>query len=131
MQQLKKENQPKVIVVEDNPDFAQLLHDILEIQGCSVTVVYNASSALELAKTMMPDMIFCDLGLPGELNGLSFARRLRNDKTLAHIPLVAITGYTHEKDRTAALESGFNLVFPKPFKFADLTQALSTYTFHS
>jgi CheY-like chemotaxis protein len=52
---------------------------------------------------------------------------LRSEAELAHIPLVAVSGYTSEQDKSRANEAGFNLVFAKPVKFADLTLALDTY----
>ncbi|WP_367576098.1 response regulator [Noviherbaspirillum album] len=125
---MQNENKKLVaLVVEDNQDFAQLVCDILHIQGCTSHVAYRAEAALAAAEKIRPDIIFCDLGLPGEMNGLDFARHMRADAALRYISLVAITGYTSEQDRTAAIEAGFNMVFPKPFKFADLMNAISRY----
>ncbi|MFC7515901.1 response regulator [Herbaspirillum sp. GCM10030257] len=120
-------NNINALVVEDNQDFAQLVCDILHIQGCTSHVAYNARAGLELAKRIHPAIVFCDVGLPGAMNGLDFARTMRADKSLRDIPLVAITGYTSEQDKTVALAAGFNMVFPKPFKFADLLKALEQF----
>ncbi|WP_194725800.1 response regulator [Noviherbaspirillum malthae] len=115
------------LVVEDNQDFAQLVCDILHIQGCTPHVAYRAEAALTIARNINPDIVFCDLGLPGDMNGLDFARSMRADASLRSIPLVAITGYTSEQDKAAAMAAGFNMVFPKPFKFVDLTNAIAQY----
>lgn len=120
-------NNITALVVEDNQDFAQLVCDILHIQGCNPHVAYHARAGLDLAQRIKPAIVFCDLGLPGEMNGLEFARTMRADETLRNIPLVAITGYTSEQDKAIALAAGFNLVFPKPFKFADLLRALEEF----
>ncbi|WP_019141166.1 response regulator [Noviherbaspirillum massiliense] len=117
----------RTLVVEDNPDFAQLIRDILEIKGCEARVASNARNGLKAAQEMQPDIIFCDIGLPGELNGLEFARALRADANLSRTPLVAVSGYTSEADRLRAIEAGFDMVFPKPVKFADLTAALERF----
>jgi CheY-like chemotaxis protein len=116
-----------VVVIEDNHDFAQLIGDILQIQGCVPYIAHNAIAGMNLSKRILPSIIFCDLGLPGEMNGLEFAQALRREARLSHTPLVAITGYTSEHDKTAAINAGFNMIFPKPFKFADLRQALDRY----
>jgi CheY-like chemotaxis protein len=121
-------NNINALVVEDNQDFAQLVCDILHIQGCTSHVAHNARTGLALAKRIHPAIVFCDVGLPGAMNGLDFARTMRADESLRDIPLVAITGYTSEQDKTAALAAGFNMVFPKPFKFADLLKALEQFT---
>ncbi|HYC43300.1 MAG TPA: hypothetical protein VEB70_09975 [Noviherbaspirillum sp.] len=49
------------------------------------------------------------------------------NQELSHIPLVAVTGDSTEKDRELAVGAGFDLVFPKPVKFADLSTALDAY----
>jgi CheY-like chemotaxis protein len=118
---------PKVLVVEDNRDFAQLISDILAIKGCETDLAYDAATGFEQAKAAPPDLIFSDINLPGPHNGLDFARMLRADPALSHIPLIAVSGYAGSDDRQRALEAGFNLVFPKPVKFADLGAALSQF----
>ncbi|MDB5762656.1 MAG: sensor hybrid histidine kinase, partial [Herminiimonas sp.] len=77
---------------------------------------------------IMPDMIFCDIGLPGDINGLGFARALRADSELAHIPLIAVSGYNSDEDRQRASLAGFDMIFPKPVRFADITQALAIFS---
>lgn len=117
-----------VLVIEDNRDFARLFGDMLEIMGCSLEVEFDVRSGLEIAKNTVPDLIFCDLGLPGELDGFDFARMIRNDSKLAHIPLIAVSGRTSQEDIHRAIEAGFTQVFPKPVKFADVSRALSVYS---
>jgi CheY-like chemotaxis protein len=119
---------PRVLVIEDNPDFGQLLCDILTIQGCVTEVAHEALLALEMARAAPYDVIFSDINLPGTVSGLGFARLLRADPQLSHTPLIAVSGYTADEDRQRALDAGFNLVFPKPVKFADLSMALATYS---
>ncbi|GIZ53909.1 response regulator [Noviherbaspirillum aridicola] len=117
----------RALVVEDNQDFARLLGDILEIHGCEVHIRHTGRAGLELARALKPSIIFCDLNL-GSMSGLDVAREMRQDPELSEIPLVAITGYVSDDDRSAAIAAGFNLVFPKPFRYADITRALNTYT---
>lgn len=118
-----------VLVIEDNPDFAQLLCDLLEIKGCGAITAHDASNGLRFAKERRPAMIFCDLGLPGDMDGLGFAATLRKDDEIAHIPLIAVTGYSSEADTQRALLAGFDMVLPKPVRFADLTTALEHFRF--
>lgn len=117
-----------VLVIEDNRDFARLFGDMLEIMGCSLDVEFDVRSGLEAARKSAPDLIFCDLGLPGELDGFDFARLVRADPKLAHIPLIAVSGRTGQEDIQRAIDAGFTQIFPKPVKFADVSRALTTYS---
>lgn len=119
--------QMRVLVIEDNQDLAKLFCDLLEVMGCSTEVAFNARSGLEVAKKNLPDLIFCDLRLPGEKNGFDFARELRTDDGFAHTPLIAVTGYSGAEERSRAMESGFDRVFAKPIKFAEIQDVLKTY----
>lgn len=117
-----------VLVIEDNRDFARLFGDMLEIMGCSLDVEFDVRSGLAAARKSAPDLIFCDLGLPGELDGFDFARMVRADSKLAHIPLIAVSGRTGQEDIQRAVDAGFTQIFPKPVKFADVSRALATYS---
>lgn len=116
----------RVLVVEDNRDLAKLFCDLLEVMGCVAEAVFNARSALENAKAKVPDLVFCDLRLPGGKNGFELAAELRADPALAHIPLIAVTGYADGDERERALEAGFQRVFEKPVKFAQLLEVLKS-----
>lgn len=117
-----------MLAVEDNQDFAQILRYLLEAMGYDLAVAFDARSGLELAKKVVPHMIFCDIGLPGDMNGFDFARAIRADTTLAHIPLIAVSGYTSQDDKARATSAGFDRVFPKPVKFSDINEALTTFS---
>jgi CheY-like chemotaxis protein len=118
----------RVLVIEDNRDFSQLFRDMLQIMGCDPDAASTGRSGLEIAKKTLPDMIFCDIGLPGDMNGFDFACAVRADEALAHIPLIAVSGYTRDQDREHAASAGFDRVFPKPVKFADINEALETFS---
>lgn len=117
----------RVLAIEDNRDFAQLFRHMLEIMGCELDITSDARSGLKLARDIMPELIFCDIGLPGDMDGFAFARTLRADDALRHIPLVAVSGYNSPADVQRALDAGFDRVCGKPVKFADISEALSTF----
>ena len=117
----------RVLAIEDNRDFAQLFRHMLEIMGCDLEIRPDARSGLERAHEILPELIFCDIGLPGDMDGFAFARAIRGDAALAHIPLVAVSGYSSPADIQCALEAGFNRVCGKPVKFADISEALATF----
>lgn len=119
--------QLKVLVIEDNQDLAKLFCDLLEVMGCNTEVALTVRSGLESARKTLPDLIFCDLRLPGERDGFDFARELRADEELGHVPLIAVTGYSGVDERQRALDAGFNRVFAKPIKFAEIQEVLKAY----
>jgi AhpD family alkylhydroperoxidase len=121
-------NRMRVLAIEDNRDFAQLFRHMLEIMGCELDITSDARSGLKLAHERRPELIFCDIGLPGDMNGFDFARAVRADAQLARIPLVAVSGYSSPEDREKAMAAGFDRVCAKPVKFADISEALAAYS---
>lgn len=117
----------RLLAIEDNRDFAQLFRHMLEVMGCELDITSDARSGLARAHEISPALIFCDIGLPGDMDGFAFARAARADPVLAAIPLVAVSGYNSPADVQRALEAGFNRVCGKPVKFADISEALATF----
>lgn len=117
----------RVLVIEDNQDLAKLFCDLLEVMGCITYSAYSARSGLECARKEVPDLVFCDLRLPGEKSGFDVAHELRSDPALKHIPLCAVTGYDDVREHQHALEAGFERVFEKPVKFAQILEVLNGY----
>lgn len=115
----------RVLIADDNVDFANSLLSILESLGQEVTVVHDGFAALEAASRLMPDHIFLDIGMPG-MNGYDVARRLRRQPATCDAVIVAITGWGQEKDRVRAREAGFDQHLVKPVSLDDLMDILRT-----
>jgi two-component system CheB/CheR fusion protein len=113
-----------VLVVEDNADAAETLRDALELEGVQVTLARDGAAALAAAQRHRPDLVVCDIGLPGALDGYAVARALRADPALRATPLVALTGYAGPEDRARALEAGFDRHLAKPTGLDDLLRAI-------
>ncbi|MEN3294095.1 MAG: hypothetical protein V7642_3348 [Burkholderiales bacterium] len=117
----------RVLVVEDNQDLAKLFCDLLQVMGCETDMAFNARSALENARQTAPDIVFCDLRLPGGKDGFDIARELRADRSLAGTRLIAVSGSVDEDERRRAFEAGFERIFVKPVKFAEMQEVLEQY----
>lgn len=117
----------RVLVVEDNRDLAKLFCDLLEVMGCTAEAAFNARGALESMQRHPPDLVFCDLHLPGSKSGFDLAVELRGDPAFAQIPLIAVTGFADAPERERALRAGFDRVFEKPVKFAQMLDVLNAY----
>ncbi|MBX9582471.1 MAG: CHASE3 domain-containing protein [Gemmataceae bacterium] len=103
----------RVLIVEDNRDAADSLRMFLELTGSEVAVAYTGPDGVELARRAAPDLVLCDIGLPG-LDGYEVARRIRDEAAGKRPVLVALTGYGEEDDRRRAREAGFDHHFTKP-----------------
>jgi signal transduction histidine kinase len=103
----------RVLVVEDNPEVAESLRDLVEAFGHEVRVARSGDAALAEARLHPPDVVLCDIGLPG-MTGYEVARAFRGDPVLRHARLVAVTGYAQAEDRREAAEAGFDRHVGKP-----------------
>jgi CheY-like chemotaxis protein len=100
--------------VEDNEDLADGLAELLRLHGVFVRVAYDGPSALKAALETVPDIILCDLGLPGEMDGFAVARACRAETSLKNARLVATSGYSSAEDHTNATAAGFDSLIIKP-----------------
>jgi signal transduction histidine kinase/ActR/RegA family two-component response regulator len=114
----------RVLLIEDNRDVADSLADVLMLAGHEVQIAANGQEALALARTSLPEVVLCDLGLPG-MDGYAVAKAFRGEKTLEGVYLVAISGYARPEDIRHALEAGFDLHVAKPIKLEQLDQVLA------
>jgi signal transduction histidine kinase/ActR/RegA family two-component response regulator len=114
----------RVVVIDDNADAADTLAVLLRFWGHEVVTALSGQAGLEAVQRNRPDVVLCDLGLPG-MDGFSVARTLRRDATTAAIYLLAITGFGQDEDRRRAQEAGFDGLLAKPIDMADLQRALA------
>jgi CheY-like chemotaxis protein len=103
----------RVLVVDDNADNAEMLSHALLYAGHEVRAEHEGNAALATAARFLPDAVLLDLGLPG-MDGFEVARRLRADPALAHIVIIALTGYAQESDRKRSSEAGIDHHLVKP-----------------
>jgi signal transduction histidine kinase len=101
----------QVLVVDDNSDAADSLAELVKMFGHSAEVAYDGTTALEKMRANPPDVLLCDLGLPG-LTGYEIARALRMDGS--NIRLIAVSGYAQPEDIARASEAGFERHIAKP-----------------
>jgi signal transduction histidine kinase/CheY-like chemotaxis protein len=104
---------PRVLVVDDNVDTADMLAMCVRENGYAASIAYTGSDALNAFQTLQPDIVLLDLGLP-DLHGTEVARRIRGLPGGRSAQLVAITGWGQEKDRQLTAAAGFNMHLVKP-----------------
>jgi len=113
----------KVLVIEDNEDAATTLRDLLELRGHQVALARDGRSGVAAALADPPDVVLCDVGLPG-VDGYEVAKRLRAAESSA--ALVALTGYATPEDAVRAREAGFDAHLAKPPDLERLAELLAT-----
>ena len=112
----------RVLLVDDNSDAADLMGDLLTVQGYAVHVANSGPEALRLLATFTPDAALLDIGLP-VMDGYELAAALRGK--LPKIRLIALTGYGAPNDRQRTREAGFDAHLTKPVSLATLTETLA------
>jgi CheY-like chemotaxis protein len=103
----------RLLLVDDYPDALEMWSYFLRSSGYHVMTARTGLEAIERAEGGDPDLILLDLQLP-EMSGLDAARRLRASQKTAHIPLIAVTGFSQAREHDAAREAGFIAVMVKP-----------------
>ncbi|HEY7215786.1 MAG TPA: ATP-binding protein, partial [Thermoanaerobaculia bacterium] len=104
----------RCLVIEDHEDAAESLALLLRLDGHETEVAFTADEGLEKARRFRPDVVLCDIGLPGAMDGYGVARALRENEETRSAYLIALTGYGQEEDRRRALEAGFDTHLTKP-----------------
>src|SRR3954469_10143721 len=104
----------RVLVVEDDPDIAQLVAHYLGKSGFSVDLLTNGRDALASIAARAPDVLVLDLMLP-QVDGLEICRVVRGNEATAGIPIIMLTARAEESDRIVGLEIGADDYLAKPF----------------
>jgi CheY-like chemotaxis protein len=113
----------KMLVVDDSPTIRAVLGKMLGQEGYAVQKAVDGESALELAKTEQPDMIFLDIVLPG-INGFAVLRALRHDPLTQHIPIVMISGNQQATEQFYVQRFGADDFIKKPFGLREVQQSI-------
>jgi two-component system, OmpR family, phosphate regulon response regulator PhoB len=104
----------KILVIEDEPDIAEVLQYNLEKEGFDVDTARRGDTGLEAIRRDGPDLVVLDLMLPG-IDGLELTRLLKRDPQTARLPIVMLTARGEEVDRIVGLELGADDYISKPF----------------
>ena len=103
----------RILVADDNPDIADTIAELLELDGHEVRVVYDGQAALTLFHSYGPDIVISDIGMPG-LTGHQLARAIRETPAGQAVTLIAMTGWGQAQDKAEALAAGFDHHLTKP-----------------
>jgi CheY-like chemotaxis protein len=112
-----------ILIAEDNPVNRELLRELLETRGYSVSEACNGQEALREIEKVRPDILLLDLDMP-VLDGFATVRKIRENPRLASLPVLAVTAYAMQGDREKVLASGFDGYLSKPIQSRVLFEEL-------
>ena len=125
---MKKNNPIKVLLVEDNPDHAEITTKVLKAGGCvkKIELVTDGEQAIDYLKGKgdyadrgkfpIPDLVLLDIKLP-KVDGIEVLRKIKHDPVLKKIPVIVLTTSESDKDITDAYTEGANSYISKPVSF--------------
>jgi DNA-binding response OmpR family regulator len=116
---------PKVLVVDDDTEFAELLRFNLDEAGCESMVAHNGVHGLRLARAKLPDVILLDVMLP-DLDGLSVCEILNKQPSTWHIPVIIISALNQTWPQTRKSSARFHQFFTKPVDLKVLRASVKT-----
>jgi two-component system cell cycle response regulator DivK len=117
---------PKILVIEDNPDSAELEKRVLAAKGYEVLEAPDAETGLQLAVDQHPDAIVLDLGLP-DADGQTLVGWMRRVPALAHVPIIACTAWPEETARKMVEAYGCDGYIRKPISVATFAEQIAAY----
>ena len=116
----------RVLTVDDEKDTREMVKGVLEQFGASVLSASSAGEAFAAFNDWNPDVIVCDIGMPGE-DGYSLIRRVRQlpSQDDRQTPAIALTGYVRPEDQKRVLAAGYQMFVPKPVEANHLASAIA------
>lgn len=117
------ENQKTVIVVEDEPDAAELFAEMMRVSGFQVFKTYSSTPAISLIAKEQPDVVILDIMMP-DISGLEVLRFMRRDPLLRNTPVIVVSARSLPSDIKEGLEAGATIYLTKPVGYLDLKKSV-------
>jgi len=115
--------QRTVVVVEDEPDAAEMFAEMMRVSGYRVLKIFNSTPAMSTIANEKPDVVILDVMMP-DVSGLEVLRYMRREPELAGIPVIVVSAKSMPLDIKTGIEAGASLYLTKPVGFLDLKQAI-------
>ncbi|HVU12996.1 MAG TPA: response regulator transcription factor [Phototrophicaceae bacterium] len=112
----RTETNPLILIVEDDNDTADFVTELLQTSGYSAVIADTGEVALSEISNAQPDLVLLDMNLP-DMNGLDLLRQVRASSLL---PMIVLSGASHERTKVVALEEGADDYVVKPFSPEEL-----------
>lgn len=116
-----------VLIVEDEPDTAEMLSEMMRLSGYAALQAYGGRSALAMLQSTPPDAIILDVTLP-DISGLEVLTAIRRDPRFETLPVVLVSGNSRPSDIQAGIVAGASRYLTKPVDFWQLKETLDSLT---
>ena len=119
--------QKTVLVVEDEPDAAELFAEMMRVNGFRVVKMFSSTPAIATIIQEKPDVVILDVMMP-DVSGLEVLRYMRREPELMHIPVIVVSAKSMPSDIRIGMEAGASVYLTKPVGYLDLKQAVERLT---
>lgn len=116
----------KILIVEDNDLNLKLFRDLLEAHGYETIETKEGMQALNITRTVRPDLILMDIQLP-EISGLDITKKLKADSEVSHIPIIAVTAFAMKDDEEKILRAGCQAYISKPISITSFLDTIKKF----
>jgi len=116
-----------VVIVEDEPDAAEMLAEMMRVSGFRVVKSYSSGPAIDIISSEMPDVVILDIMMP-DISGLEVLRVIQQEPKTAKIPVVVVSAKSMPADIQIGLDAGASIYLTKPVGFLDLKNAIDRVT---
>ena len=117
------EEQKTVIVVEDEPDAAELFAEMMRVSGFRVLKTFSSTPAIKMIANELPEVVILDIMMP-EVSGLEVLRFMRREPKLKNTPVIVVSARSMPSDIREGLEAGATVYLTKPVGYLDLKKAV-------
>ena len=115
--------QKTVMIIEDEPDAAELFAEMMRVSGFRVIKTYTSTPALTLIAQEKPDLIILDIMMP-DVSGIEVLRYMRREPGLEQIPVIVVSAKSMPSDIRDGLDAGASIYLTKPVGYIDLKNAV-------
>ena len=112
-----------VVVIEDEPDAAEMFGEMMRVSGFRVVKSYSSGPAIEIIQREKPDIVILDVMMP-DISGIEILQIMRARADMEKIPVIVVSAKSMPSDVKTGLEAGASVYLTKPVGFRDLKQAV-------
>jgi two-component system, cell cycle response regulator DivK len=116
----------KILIVEDNDLNLKLFNDLLEAHGYETVEIRDGLDAVAVVKRHRPDLILMDIQLP-EISGLDVTKKLKADKEICDIPVIAVTAFAMKDDEEKIMRAGCQAYISKPISIVSFLDTIRKF----
>jgi len=117
------DKQKTVLIVEDEPDAAELFAEMMRVNGFRVVKTFSSTPAIDLLANEQPDLVLLDLMMP-DISGLEVLRFMRREPHYKDIPVIVVSAKSMPVDIRVGMEAGASAYLTKPVGYLDLKHAV-------